>query len=183
MKRSWRSLIFLLHLIHLKWKNDERVLYLADISTMLLRNLTSRNECSVSAFCNEQMKIGISMGVVSERRKPFLVYKKVKRSYARVCALAEISRIWLARKRNSDFSNKYTRSGRSQIRARRPKFHARAGSSETQLFMSLTAARAGEKRRWAEREFKWVVGPNCIYKGSVLPRSRFAPSHTNVIFQ
>jgi hypothetical protein len=40
--------------------------------------------CSMSAFRNEQMKIGISMGAVSERKKLFLAEKKSTQKVSRL---------------------------------------------------------------------------------------------------
>jgi hypothetical protein len=124
----------------------------------------------MSAFRNEQMKIGISMGAVSERRKLFLAEKKEhtkSESLAEItsCSRANISApgFWLARKRQSNFSDKYKLGTRAPANSR-AKSMPGARSSEIQLFMSLASAqrsvRAREERVFEER----VKSKDCIYK-------------------
>jgi hypothetical protein len=126
-----------------------------------------RETSTGSAFRNEQMKIGISMGAVSESAEScFLLAKKEHTKSESLsacadgcgdyapCSRANISAgFWLVRKRQSNFSDKYKLGTRALANSRAARNAIAARSSETQLFMSLTSARRSVRAR-EERDFE-----------------------------
>lgn len=108
-----------------------------------------RETSAVSAFGNEQMKIGISKGVCSERAPKAVSCSKYKieKQKVRRSLSAEISRCTRISVR--DFGSRAKDNPTFQINKRAlTNSHAAwnsipARSSETRLFMSLTSARRG----------------------------------------